>query len=159
MMPTSRTSKSGCQPSQKFLACLKSCFVMTCALPHCGSSPLCPAHCCHVTWTYYPYSPLSHLSTPASSCLSHLRSRQERSGYVHSRTSNKSVVPAPRGSVPPQHPATCHSSRSALSQSCHFALFVNQLRARPLTASSRYATCNLEHERVSQAACLQRRHE
>ena len=54
----------------------------------------------------------------------------------------------------------CHSSRAALPLSCLFALFVNPggaLVHRPV--SSLCATCTLEHERFSQAACLQRRHE
>ena len=53
----------------------------------------------------------------------------------------------------------CHSSKAALSQSCHFSLFVNPV-ARSST-DQRLTLCDVhpEHERVSQAAFLQRKHE
>ena len=53
----------------------------------------------------------------------------------------------------------CHSSKAALSQSCHFAVFVNPV-ARSSTDEF-YTLCDahLERERMAQAASLQRRHE
>ena len=53
----------------------------------------------------------------------------------------------------------CHSSMAALSQSCHFAVFVNPV-ARSSTHEF-FTLCDVhsEHERTTQAACLQRRHE
>ena len=51
-----------------------------------------------------------------------------------------------------------HGSKAALSQSCHLALFVNPV-ARSSTDEFFTVCVHLEHERVSQAACLQRRHE
>ena len=53
----------------------------------------------------------------------------------------------------------CHSSMAALSQSCHFAVFVN-LVARS-SNDEFFTLCDVhsEHERTTQAACLQRRHE
>ena len=50
----------------------------------------------------------------------------------------------------------CHTSKAALSQPCHFALF-----ATPVARSSTdefFTLCDvhLEHQRTSQAACLQR---
>ena len=54
---------------------------------------------------------------------------------------------------------TCHSSKAALSQSCHFALFENPV-ARSSTGEF-FTLCDvhLENERTSQAACFQRMHE
>ena len=53
----------------------------------------------------------------------------------------------------------CHSSKAALSQSCHLTLIVNPV-AR-LSTDEFFTMCDvhLEHERTSQTACLQRRHE
>ena len=54
--------------------------------------------------------------------------------------------------------SVCHSSKAALSQSCHFALFVNPV-ARSSTDEFTLCDVHPEHERTSPAACLQRRHE
>ena len=54
---------------------------------------------------------------------------------------------------------TCHSSKATLSQSCHVALFVNLVARSSTDEFFTLCDVHLEHERTSQAACLQRRHE
>ena len=53
----------------------------------------------------------------------------------------------------------CHRSRSALSQSCQFTLFVSTFARASTDPFFTLCDVQLEHERTSQAACLQRRHE
>ena len=53
----------------------------------------------------------------------------------------------------------CHSSKAALSQPCHFAVFVNPVARSSTDQFFTLCDVHLEHERVSQAARLQRRHE
>ena len=53
----------------------------------------------------------------------------------------------------------CHSSKGALSQSCHFSLFVNLVARSSTDQFSTLCDVRLEHERVPQAATLQRSHE
>ena len=53
----------------------------------------------------------------------------------------------------------CHSSKAALSQSCHFALIVNPVARSSTDQFLTLCGVHLEYERVSQAACLQRRQE
>ena len=53
----------------------------------------------------------------------------------------------------------CHSSMAALSQSCHFAVFVNLLARSSTDECFTLCDMHLEHERTTQVACLQRRHE
>ena len=53
----------------------------------------------------------------------------------------------------------CHSSKAALSQSCHFALFVNPVARSSTDEFLTLCDVHLEHERSSQAARLQRKHE
>ena len=49
--------------------------------------------------------------------------------------------------------------RSALSQTCHFALFVNPVARASTDCFFTFCDVHLEHERDLQATCLQRRHE
>ena len=53
----------------------------------------------------------------------------------------------------------CRSSKAAVSQSCHFALFVNPVARSSTDEFFTLCDVHLEHERTSQAACLQRRYE
>ena len=52
----------------------------------------------------------------------------------------------------------CHS-KAALSQSCHFAVFVNPLARSSTDLFFTLCDVHLEQERTPQAVCLQRRHE
>ena len=52
--------------------------------------------------------------------------------------------------------STCHSSKAALSQSCHFALFVSPVARSSTKQFFTLCDVHLEHERASQEACLQR---
>ena len=53
----------------------------------------------------------------------------------------------------------CHSSKAALSQSCHFAVFVNPVARSSTDEFFTVCDAHLEHERMAQATSLQRRHE
>ena len=53
----------------------------------------------------------------------------------------------------------CHRSMAALSQSCHLVLCVNPVARASTDQFFTLCDVHLEHERVSQATCLQRRHE
>ena len=53
----------------------------------------------------------------------------------------------------------CHGSKAALSQTCHLALFVNPVARASTNLFLTLCDVHLEHERISQAACLQRRRE
>ena len=51
-----------------------------------------------------------------------------------------------------------HSSKAARSQSCHFAFFVNPVARSSTDEFFTLCDAHLEHERMAQAASLQRRH-
>ena len=53
----------------------------------------------------------------------------------------------------------CHGSMAALSQTCHFALCVNPVARASTDLFFTLCDMHLEHERVSQEACMQRRYE
>ena len=53
----------------------------------------------------------------------------------------------------------CHGTKAVLSQTCHFALFVNPVARASTDLFLTLCDVHLEHERVSQAACLQHWHE
>ena len=74
------------------------------------------------------------------------------------------VVPAPGGSVPPQHRRVL-GNEHVPQQGCSVAVMPLRAfreppwRGRPPTSSSRCATCTWSTNAVRKAACLQRRHE
>ena len=70
------------------------------------------------------------------------------------------VLPPLGGSAPPQHRRVLGDELvPALSQSCHFAVFVNPVARSSTDDFFTLCEVHLEHERTTQAACLQRRHE
>ena len=54
--------------------------------------------------------------------------------------------------------STCHSSKAALSQSCHLALFVDPVARSSTDQFFTLCDVHLDHQGVSQAPRLQRRH-
>ena len=54
---------------------------------------------------------------------------------------------------------TCHSSKAALSQSCHFAVFMNPVARSSTNEFFTLCDVHMEHERTALVTCLQRRHE